>query len=254
MFIDIHNHILNGIDDGAKSYEDTLTMLKKAENDQIKKLIFTPHFAEGVFENNANIIHKKIEEAKEIIKRFQIDIEVYPGSEIFLTQNTNALLNKKVLQTINHSNRILIETHRLSQHLHFNVNDELYNISVDGYQPIIAHPERYQYVHQNPNHVFDWVSEGYLIQLNVDSIIDPKRPQFKLAKRLLDHNLVHFIASDAHGVDHRPPILSFGYELIKNKYGINRANELFYDNPLKLIKNQKISISGEKIKEKKWFF
>ncbi|MDF2699690.1 MAG: exopolysaccharide biosynthesis protein [Haloplasmataceae bacterium] len=252
--IDIHNHILNGIDDGAKTSEDTLKMLQMAYETGIEKLIFTPHFKEGICENDIHIVNTKFNEAKKIIEDHHINLEVYSGCEIFLTRNSLDLLNQNTIPTLNNSKNILVETHRSNIYLTYDFDDEIYNLAVDGYHVIIAHPERYQFVHEDINKVFEYIKEGYMIQINVTSLYDSSLETYKIAKKLLDHNLVHFIASDAHDLVKRTPNLSMGYKMISQKYGEKRANDLFYNNQVKLLNNQEINLDFEKVKKRLWFF
>lgn len=254
-FIDVHNHSIYGIDDGAKTKEETLNMLKMAEKDNIERLILTPHYKEGTVENNKDIILSKFEETQQLIDDNKLNIKIYPGCEIYLSENTSDLINNNVFQTMNNTKYILVETHRIKTYITFNIEEELYNLAIDGYKPIIAHPERYQIIKENPDRVLDLVNEGYLIQINASSLVDSRRTHYKVARKLLDNNLVHFIATDAHNSNRRQPILSNAYELIKRRYGLNKANDLFYNNSLKIINNENIEIKKQKkFKKRSLFF
>jgi protein-tyrosine phosphatase len=253
--IDIHNHMMFGIDDGAQTKLDTINMLKKAEQDGIKQILLTPHFKERVFENTKAIIDANMQTMEALIKDHGIDVRLYFGSEIYLSKHTNDLLNEGTLKTLNDSNYILLETHRSQAFQTLDFDEECYNLSVDGYKIIIAHPERYQFIQDNLNKVYDYVNRGYYIQLNVNSLLDPKHPLYKTSKTLLDHRLVHFIASDAHDLVKRPPLLSEAYQWVETKYGSQYAKELFIDNAAKVLNNENIkSQDYEKISKRRWFF
>lgn len=254
MFIDIHNHVISGLDDGAESIEESIQMLKRALDNNIKKLIVTPHYRENIYENDKAIINHKLTELKNLINKNQIDIELYPGSEIFLSKNTSGLLREGSLQTLNNTKYILIELYPISKYNAFNFMEELYNLSLDGYKIILAHVERYDFTHENPNMIYDLVNEGFYMQINVNSL-KPHHPNYKASKKLLDHNLVQFIASDAHSYLARPLELQNGYNCVKRKYGEERANRLFYENPLKIIEDKEIDIGEiKKIKKRKFLF
>jgi protein-tyrosine phosphatase len=248
-FIDIHNHLIYGIDDGANSRQEMLEMLKMAISDGIEKIMFTPHFKEKAFENDKSIIDAKKEEMEQLIQEHQLDIEVFFGSEIFVSNHTSHYLNEGRLKTLNDTPYILVETHRANIYHRFEFGDMLYNFQVDGFKPIIAHPERYEFIYENPNKAIDLVKDGNLIQINATSLLDKKKPSFKLAKKLLDKGLVHFVASDSHDTVYRPPVLSEAYAFVKKNYGVEVANQLFYENPLKVLKNEKIETE---VKTKKW--
>lgn len=253
-FIDIHNHILFGLDDGVKTREETIATLKLAEKYNIEKLILTPHFKEGIFENHQETIFLKFNEIKDIIEKNKINIEVYPGSEIFLTKRTTDLLASKKIHTLNNTKYILVETYFESNMMIYDLKEELYNLSVDGYKVILAHPERYEFTHNDIDYIYSLVRDGHLMQVNVTSLRSKSR-HHKIVAKLLDHNLVHFIASDAHDLNDRPLKLIDGYEQIKKKYSKQLADDLFYNNPLKVINDEPIKTGDEKkVKTRKWFF
>ena len=253
QFIDIHNHLLYGIDDGIKTKEEMLTLLKDAVNGGIKKMIFTPHFKEHVFEVNKALLLERFNEVQSLIRYEEMELEVYLGTEIFLTHNTSQLLSEGRIQTLNDTSYLLVETHFVNQCITYDLDEELYNLSVDGYRVILAHPERYQFVRENTKKIEQYVESGYYMQLNVGSLFKPHL--YKLAIKLLDHNLIHFIASDAHDAEFRRPELQKGYEFILKRYGQVRADDLFYNNPNHVIKGETIKLKDyEKIKRRKWFF
>jgi len=244
-YIDIHNHVLAQIDDGAKTDEETLQLLKMAEENNIEKLIVTPHYKETILENTKDIVQMKFNILKSMIEENNIKVEVYPGCEIFLSKQTSSLLNSQKIQTLNNSSYILVEVNRLTEFWLYDLKEELYNLSVDGYKVILAHPERYQITHANPNYIYELVSEGHYMQVNVNSL-SKTHANHKIVKKLLDHRLVHFIASDAHDLIHRPLKLEMGYEFVKKNYNQKYADDLFYNNPLKVISNEPIQINGHK--------
>ncbi len=250
-YIDIHNHIIPAIDDGAKSVEEAIQMLKAAERANIDKIITTPHYREEYYLNTKEVIEAEIKTLKALIKSHKLNIDIYPGSEVYLTKSTAEGLNNGVIQTLNNSSYVLIEFFPYSDYWRFNVLDELYNLTLDGYKVIIAHPERYDITHRNPNFIYDLVNAGYYIQVNVNSL-KSNHPNHKLTLKLLDHNLVHFIASDAHDLINRPLSLHEGYEYVKTHYNEDYANTLFNDNPLKVIENKMIDSSNFR-KIKKFF-
>lgn len=253
--IDIHNHIIFGLDDGAKTEDETIQMLKQAADDGIEKIILTPHYVESKYENTKDVIEKKKEAIDQLIEEHHIPIEVYYGCEIYMSDDVLDKVNEGELMTMNGTKYVLVETKRSRHFSKISFDDALYNFRVDGYYPIVAHPERYQMVYENPNRVYNWIEDGCYIQVNATSLLDPKKPSFKVAKKLLDHHLVHFVATDAHDPKYRPAVLSDAYQFVKKRYGADYAELLFYTNPLKLINGEQISTNGAKpVKKKRFFF
>lgn len=253
--IDIHNHIVYGVDDGAQTVEDTLSLLRQAVDDGIEKIVLTPHFIENRFENTKDVIEKKKQEIDRLVVEHNLNIEVFYGCEIFITSDSLKKVNNKEVVTLNNSKYVLVETNRAYLYHSYTFDDALYNFRIDGYRPVIAHPERYEEVAKNPNKVHEWVSDGCYIQVNATSLLNNKKESFKVAKKLLDHGLVHVVATDAHDLNYRPAMLSQARKFVTKHYGEQMAEDLFYNNPLKLIQNEPISTDGMKqIKKKSFIF
>ena len=193
----------------------------------------------------ARVPYKKYQELKQIIDDNKFPLEIFKGSEIYLSENTANLLANNVIQTLNNTQYILVETHRISSDGIINLQEELYNLAVDGYKIILAHPERYDFTYNNPQLIYELVKQGHYMQINVNSLND-KHPNHKIVCKLLDHNLVHFVCSDAHDLINRPLQLDYGYTFIKKHYGEEKAKALFYGNALKVINNEIIPINNIK--------
>ena len=161
--IDFHSHILPQIDDGSKSYNETIEMLEEAKNAGFEKIISTSHYIEKYYEINE-------EQRLQLLKNINFqDIKLYLGSEIYVTNEIVQLLKDKKASTINNSRYVLYELPMHSK----NMNDKeiIYRIVENGYVPIIAHPERYSYVQESPEYVEELAEMGALFQSNYGSII-----------------------------------------------------------------------------------
>jgi len=202
---DIHSHILPGIDDGAKTPKETLEMGRIADKDGITHMIATPHFN---FEDQhfPEKVRRAVAKQNEEFELEKINLRLYPGAEIFLRAEILEKLENNQLLTLNDSDYLLVEF-PLGE-VPYHVEDILYRIRLGGKIPIIAHPERYREVMDNPNLVKGWVEQGNCIQINVTSIlgVSGKKVQ-KTAKHLLTHNMVHLVATDTHSPRHRKPAL-----------------------------------------------
>lgn len=189
--IDFHSHILPQIDDGSKSLEETIRMLEEAKDVGFEKIISTSHYMEKYYEVDEE---KRLQLIKQI--NFQ-DIELYLGSEIYVTNEIVQLLKEKKASTINNSRYVLYELPMHSK----NMNDKeiIYRLVENGYVPIIAHPERYSYVQDDIEYVEELAEMGALFQSNYGSIIGMYGEKAKkTVKKLLKQNLIHFFGSDVH--------------------------------------------------------
>ena len=163
--IDFHSHILPEIDDGSKSYEETLNMLREAQNVGFDKIISTSHYAVDCFETPE---YKR----KEIIQSLNEEEnlpEIFLGSEIFLTYNVTDLLNEYKASTINGTNYILIELPL--RHQFVNLKEVLNKLKENNYRIIIAHPERYHVIQKNFNYLYELQDLGAIFQCNYGSIL-----------------------------------------------------------------------------------
>ena len=207
-----------------------------AVKDGITDIVCTPHYVRFKYDNTPDKIKKAVSTFRKLLKEKEIPLNVYPGSEVHINSSLAKPIDPEAIQTINDSSYILLELP-----LHFvppNLNDILWNLKSAGYTPIIAHPERYSAVLRHPDLVEDWVTMGALIQLTAASIIGVFGKKVRdISRTLLDHNLVHVIATDTHGMGNRSPKLSHVYTLIANEYGTSFAEKLLIQTPKKIIEN-----------------
>lgn len=216
--IDIHTHIIPGVDDGVKDIEEALAVLKKAEKQGIKKIVATPHYLEEGYRLSPKETEKKVRQLQEELLKEPIAMEILPGAEVFLTPDLGEKLASKKISTLNHSRYLLIELPAAS--IPSYSEDVLYDINILGYIPIIAHPERNFSIIEDPNKLYNWIKNGVLAQLNAGSLLgyfgkDVK----KTAEILVKHKLVQLIASDVHSCQNRPFCLQKGLKALKDLIG-----------------------------------
>lgn len=253
--IDVHSHILNNVDDGSNSEVLSIDLLKKAENAGFTDIILTPHFIEGYYNNKKNYIRRKIEELEIKIDESDLNVNVYQGNEILLTENTSEQLKKGIVASLAGSKYILFELPFSNKMLGF--NEFMYNIRTAGFIPVLAHPERYTYIQQNPQSLIEIIKSGVLIQSNYGTMLGQYG---KMAKQtleiMLENHLVHFMGSDTHRQ-------SFVYEsmdsILSEIRAITGDEEYILDittnNPEKIINNLPIQIDcPEELKKKKRSF
>lgn len=233
--IDFHSHILPNIDDGSFSTEETIEMLEEARKVGFTKIISTSHYIEEFYEFNeeyrTNLINNlKIETP---------DIELFLGSEIYITDKLIKLLEEKQASTINNSRYVLFE---LPMHAKSAYTKEIiYRLIEKNYIPIIAHPERYSYVQENSEYVKELHAMGALFQANYGSIIGMygKKAE-KTVKRLLKDNQIHFLGSDVHRSNQIYPKIPKIMKKLNKVISAEKIEELTTINPQKVLENAEI--------------
>jgi protein-tyrosine phosphatase len=249
MIIDIHSHIIPGIDDGSKSMEMTLEMIKNAEINGTKEIVATPHYLLEYGEAKIEEIKDYVEKINSTLKSEKIDVKIYSGQEVYYTEKIIEDYMEGNIGTINDSRYMLIEFPM--QRFDDNIIDVLYELQVRNIVPIIAHPERYKPFIKNPALINDFINQEYLFQVNAGSIEGRFGQEVKkTADLFLKNNIYNFIGSDAHNARNRNTGLKNSMELLKE----DGSREIFKNSSEKLLKDEKIEFLGRKIKEKKSLF
>ena len=240
--IDIHSHIIFGVDDGPQTIEDSRNLLMDAYNQGVRTIVATSHRRIGMFETPEDIIEKNFKSVKILAKEVASDLTVLYGAEIYYSSELMDKLEKKMIPSINGSSYVLIE---FSQNAKFwEIKTSLTNVLRLGFIPVIAHVERYQSLENNENFLKELINIGCYIQINSSSVLkykwffDKNRLFKKRAKYFLDRDLVHCIASDMHHLSERPSFMKEAFDFISKKYGRRKAKRLFVDNPKLIITNQ----------------
>jgi len=247
-FIDLHNHVLP-IDDGAKNDQDSLKMLYDAVESNISTVFVTPHMIPGG-KYNPSIEHitNSFNHVQELIKENNISIAIKLGSEFQInSESLNAIDNKKYI-CYEDTDYLLVEFVRKNMHFGI-INDALNELQNQGIKIIIAHPERYfDDVDEAYDMAYKWIKQGCFLQINRTSLLRNQNPiHRKIAFKLINANMVHIIASDAHRTDgQRQLVLADSYAIIKRYMGKDCADLLHITNPSLLSKNEAL-ISMHKI-------
>lgn len=212
--IDMHSHILYGVDDGCKTIEDSIKMINKALSVGVTDIILTPHYAPlRGYVASFDEVNDRFIELKEKIIELGIKINLFLGREIDRIDDIGRLLSQKVVHPINHTKFVLIDFGMEKT----DIDEYCYEIILHGYIPIIAHPERYNYI-KNENEYKKWKKTGALIQINASSLVHTKSKNTKkVAKFLLKNNLVDFIGSDVHNNEASYDYFKQAFRLISKK-------------------------------------
>jgi len=195
---DIHSHILFDVDDGSRTIEESVELLKKMHEMGFNDVILTPHYIEGSEYNCKNKEkRKKIKQIKEELTKQKINVNIYLGNEIFINDNIYDLIKSDVIHTLNNTRYILIELPFHNQIV--NLEDIIYELKIKGLIPIIAHPERYTYFQDNYQEIDRLREEGFLFQGNYASILGyfGKGSQ-KLLKYMLKKQYIDYLGTDIH--------------------------------------------------------
>jgi len=251
--IDIHSHILPGIDDGSRDMEMTLVMLRNAEKDGTREIVATPHYLLEYGEATISEVKSLVQEVNSIISKEGINIKVYSGQEVYFNENIiNNYLEGKI-GTINDSMYMLVEfsMHKFDD----NIFDILYELQVRNVTPIIAHPERYKPFREDPSLINEFIDQGYLFQMNAGSITGRFGESIrKTAHIFLENNIYNFIGSDAHDINNRTTGLRKAIHILNDNDTETINENIFEESSKKLINNEVINFVGKKVKIKKSIF
>ncbi|OAS88178.1 MULTISPECIES: tyrosine-protein phosphatase [Metabacillus] len=249
--IDIHSHILPGVDDGAQTVEDAINMAKLAVEEGITKIIATPHHQNGKYFNKKQDIIDRVIELNRLLQNENIPLEVLPGQETRIYGELLEDLEKGDILPLNHSNYLFIELP--SGHVPRYTEKLLFDIQLKGLTPVIVHPERNSEVIENPDKLLNLVKKGSLTQVTAGSITGHfgKKIQ-KFSLQLIESNLTHFISSDAHNISTRSFKMRESISEIEKEFG-SQAVYYFKENAELLIQGQTVyKQEPSQIKRKKF--
>lgn len=205
---DMHSHLLPGIDDGAKDLQDSLQLIRGFKELGYCRLMTTPHIMWDMYRNTADIIKEKLELVRQAVRQEGIDIEIDAAAEYFLDEHVMQLLEKKEPLLKIGGNMVLAEFSMVYPPL--NIKEILFEMQMQGYQPVIAHPERYSYLHQNKDFYSELKDAGCLFQLNLLSLSGGYgRTVTDLANYLLKNNFYDMVGTDLHHIGHLEALKRF---------------------------------------------
>ena len=235
--VDIHCHIMPGVDDGASDMSTSLEMLKIAAKDGIRHIILTPHHKP--MHHNVSYAHnpvytKKLQEAAD---KAHIEITLYSGNEIYYSDETFSDLEQKRVRTLADSDYCLVEFHPTNPYKA--IHNAIYQVQAAGFLPVIAHVERYSDIVSHPAYVEELSEMGCYIQVNASSIMG--KYGFGIShftKKILKKHLVDFVATDAHDTAGRSPKLMECKNYVSRKFGDSYGDKIFILNPMSILNNE----------------
>jgi protein-tyrosine phosphatase len=249
--IDIHSHVLYGLDDGARTIEDSVAMVRMAAEHGTTDLVATPH-ANPNYCFDPRIVEERL---AELAASSGNVVRLHSGCDFHLSyDNIQDAIENPRKYTINHHRYLMVE---FSDLLIFNNTAEIFSrLQEAGMTPVITHPERNSLLRQRVDQIATWVESGACLQVTAQSLLGEfGRRAADFSRTLLDRKLVHFLASDAHDCERRPPRLDLAHTWVQQRYGEERANALCITNPRATLTGESLEpiVSGGVSKSRKWY-
>ena len=228
-YIDIHSHILPGMDDGSHSVEQSLAMLRIASEEGTEIIFATPHNMPGKGTPSPERVYEEVEKLQDLADEEGIPIMIVPGTEYFFREEVMELFEDEQAIPFGDSEYVLVEFDPLAEKNY--IRNSLRSIMSTAYTPVLAHVERYAKVMEDIDFVEGLRKMGVLIQVNASSVIGDNGWKTKSdVKKLLKRGIVDFIGTDAHSDGRRAPRMAKCAAYLQKKYGSEYADELLYDN------------------------
>lgn len=233
-FTDIHNHMIYGVDDGAKTQEDMFALIDASYADGVRHLCFTPHYHPGFFGDHGPEIKAAFRVAYGYVSQKYPDLSLHLGNELRYERSCTDWVAEGKCTTINGSNYLMVDF--LYPEPADNITSAMLRVLNAGYIPILAHVERYEKLSKDLSEVERMRSWGVILQIDSQSPIGGLGRNSKVrSRKILEAGLADFIASDAHDLNSRPPQLQPCYEFVSKHYGEDYAKKLFWDNPIRIL-------------------
>lgn len=238
--IDIHNHILPGIDDGATDWEQSIAMAHVAVEDGITDIVCTPHWVLGKYENTRGTVLTLLDELKKRLSDNGIALRLHPGMELRLDSSLISRIQEGEILTINDRKAYaLIELPE--EALPRNLEDFFWQLQLQNIKPIIGHVERNPVLRQDPIRLYRWAEMGIITQVTAASLLEEFSPEIRdFAIQIVEHRMVHVLVTDAHGLRMRTPKLSDAYKVVENILGPDGAREMTCDLPGRILMGEPV--------------
>lgn len=226
-YVDIHSHVLYDLDDGAETFEQSVAMLEMAASGGTSDIVATPH-SDLLYRFQPDLVAERIAELNTALGG---KIRIHCGCDFHLHyENIQDALQNPTRYTINHGRYLLVEFH--NEKIPKTTGEVFRQMLRQEITPIITHPERNPLLRQRMDEIASWVRAGCMVQVTAHAFLDRfGKISRKAADNLMERRMVHFIASDAHNTGGRPPLLGEAFAYVAGRYGLERAQALFSDNP-----------------------
>ena len=234
--IDLHCHILPGIDDGSPDAATSLAMARIAADDGIRTLACTPHIYPGLYENDANGIRARVAALQDVIDAAGIDLRLTYGADAHLTPELLDRVRNGTAPTLHGGRYFLLEpSHHVAPP---RFEEAVFEFTAAGYVPVITHPERLSWIESGYSVFESLFRSGAWMQVTAGSLTGRFGGNARYwAERMLDDGMVHLLATDAHGIKHRAPLLAEGMHAAAKWVGAEEARRLVVDRPQAVLDN-----------------
>jgi protein-tyrosine phosphatase len=242
--VDLHHHLLPRLDDGSPNLETSIAMARIAAADGITHIVATPH-ANNIYDFDPERIARRLTELRAALAAENIPITLASGCDFHMSyDNLQDAIAHPRKYTVNHGEYLLTELpdHGLSPHL----DEAFYELGLGGMKPILTHPERNPTLQRDPKRLTDWMRIGLLTQITAGSVTGLMgKAAERMAHKLLANRWVHFIATDAHNTEKRAPRMKAAHDIIAQKYGVEYAHRLCFENPFAVYENRPLPEQDE---------
>lgn len=239
--IDFHTHIIPNIDDGSRSIEETFNLINEAKQAGFDGIILTSHYIENYYETDVPERDVWVKAISDNLKAKGIETNLYLGNEIYMSSNMMKLLIDGKASTINNSSYVLFEMPLNVEPM--NLYDVIYSLQENKLIPILAHPERYNFIQKEPELVYDLIDKGVLMQANYGSILGQYGEKAQIiVKKFLEANMIHFLGTDVHRQNTIYKRIPEALMQIEEIVGKTKLQELTTTNPTLVLNNKRIEI------------
>lgn len=231
---DTHCHILPGVDDGSTDIETSLKMLEMSISEGIQNIILTPHYIAG--QTNADLIQLQFEKLQYEVQKNGLEVQLFLGNELYYSPGILDALKKGQALTIADTSYVLIE---FQTDISFEkMRQAFHELFMNGYRPILAHLERFHCLREQPHRVEQLIDAGIYMQANTNSFL--REDDFKLLIPFVKKGWIHFLGTDSHRADWRPPQMRKTIQVLQKHLEKEELMDLLISNTEKMIRNQYI--------------
>jgi protein-tyrosine phosphatase len=236
--IDLHTHLLPGIDDGSHNWEESLAMARQAIADGTTEIMVTHHILDNTYYNLEADILQKFEEMQQRLAAEKIKLKLHLACEVFYQSDMELY---HTISTFNNNGRYFLVEFPM-QGIPRGVDEVFFQLILNGKIPVIAHPERNVGILKNPNRAYEFVQRGALLQMNAGSLLGKYGERVAdLTTTLMNSRLIHFAGSDGHNMDRRPLRMGETYRLVQELWGDQVATQIFFE-------NSRLALAGNEVK------
>jgi protein-tyrosine phosphatase len=238
--IDLHCHVLPGVDDGAPDLADTLTMARAAVEQGCRAIAATSHLWEGLFGTSPELLEEELPSVVEAVRNAGIPLEVLPGAENYFAGGDPERFAARAVPLCQGSS-VLVDFSL--DEVPDGIIEMIGAFAARGRRPVIAHPERNRELQADPTPIADWIERGAIIQVNASSMLGIHGEEARdAAELLLESGAVHVLASDAHDLRRRPFCLGRGRERAAELVGADEAARLAVERPWRVARGEPIEV------------